>query len=193
MRKKRRHAGKGCLTVFLLLIVSFYALSQSSWVLRLFYPLPERELLFTHGQKNRVDPYLLAAIIRVESRYNPLAESDQGARGLMQLMPETATWAAEKMGMESFHPDMLFDPETNIAIGSWYLRSLNDEFQGRLPVILAAYNGGRGNVKEWLETKKWDGSLKTIDRIPFPETRVFVQRVLKGYRIYKRIYAGEKK
>jgi soluble lytic murein transglycosylase len=135
-----------------------------------------------------IDPYLVFAIIRAESKYQTGAESSVGARGLMQIMPETAQWISGQLGMTNFDPDRLHDPKINIRMGCWYLSNLNKEFEGRTPIIIAAYNAGRGKVKEWIVNEKWDGSAENLDEIPFPETRQYVHNVLKNYEAYRAIY-----
>ncbi|NLC77073.1 MAG: lytic transglycosylase domain-containing protein [Clostridia bacterium] len=157
------------------------------WLWRVFYPLPYRDTIFAQAEAAGVDPYLVMAVIRVESKFRPKALSVRGAKGLMQLMPETARWAAGQMG-EEYRPDLLFDVVYNTKIGCWYLASLIEEFDGNLPAALAAYNGGPNNVKQWLQEGKWNGELETVDDIPFQETRDFVRRVLKDHDTYRRIY-----
>ncbi len=159
----------------------------SRWVLWQLYPLHYREPLFRYAQENSLDPYLVAAVIRVESRFRPRVTSPRGARGLMQVMPETGRWVAGQMRVP-FDPEMLYDPEYNIRLGCWYLASLHREFDGRIVPALAAYNGGRNNVRKWLETGRWDGSAATLARIPYQETRLYVARVLRDLERYQRIY-----
>lgn len=162
-------------------------LSQSAWFWRLLYPIHHKEVMFHYAREYGVDPYLVAAVIRVESKYYPQALSPMGARGLMQVMPETGAWVAEQLGLEDFEPEQLFDPETNIRIGTWYLANLKQEF-GDLTFALAAYNGGRGNVRRWLEMRQSRGETLEIEDFPFPETRVYVTKVLYNYRRYREIY-----
>lgn len=107
----------------------------------------------------------------------------------MQLMPETAEWVAQRIGLSGASLD-LEAPDLNIRIGSWYMAMLQEEFEGNLIVALAAYNGGRGNVSRWLKEKRWDGRLETVGDIPFLETRLYVQRVLGVYSWYLRLYGG---
>lgn len=106
----------------------------------------------------------------------------------MQLMPETARWAADLMGLKDFELEQLFDPEVNIAIGVWYLSNLREQFDGDMVLALAAYNGGRANVLRWLREEAWSGEVETVHDIPFPETRGYVQKVLNTYQWYRRVY-----
>lgn len=108
--------------------------------------------------------------------------------GLMQLMPETAKWIAQQMEDEDFTLAELEDPEINIRFGTWYLSSLHKEFEGNEVLMLAAYNAGRGNVKEWMEKYQWDMSFQDVKQIPFKETREYVTKVLKSKNKYKSLY-----
>ncbi len=173
----------------LALLATALALYGAGWLaaVRLF-PLHYDDLIAAEARRNGLDPLLLAAVIRVESGFRPDALSSVGARGLMQVVPETGAWAARQMGWPDFHPERLFDPAVNIPIGAWYLASLRREFGGRLPAALAAYNGGRQNVRLWLDSGRWDGGAASVDAIPFPETRHFVRRVLLNYRVYRWLY-----
>ena len=157
------------------------------WLWRIFYPYPYRESVLSCAQEFSLAPNLILAITRVESKFRPKAVSPKGARGLMQLMPETAEWAARQMGIEYSLND-LFDPEYNLKIGCWYLANLLHDFQGNLPAALAAYNGGRGKVKQWIGENTWDGTLENISQIPYQETKVFVEKVIHDLKIYNSLY-----
>ena len=152
------------------------------------YPLPYYEYIAESAARYQVDPFLVAAVIKVESKFNPQATSHRGARGLMQIMPSTGSWAARQMGLTDFEEDMLYDPGLNIQIGTWYLANLKKEFGGQLPLVVAAYNGGRGTVNTWLGAGIWDGSYETRQNIPYTETRAFVQKVLDNYQEYRSLY-----
>jgi len=130
----------------------------------------------------------VAAVIRVESSFRSHVTSPKGARGLMQILPSTGAWIADQMGIADFHEDRLFEPELNVKMGTWYLQHLNEQFQRDLAVTLAAYNGGRGNVKNWLQQGIWSGERADVAQIPFPETRHYVWRVLRTYAIYAELY-----
>lgn len=152
------------------------------------YPLHYAELARTYAKAYEVDPLLVVAVMRVESNFDLEARSSKGARGLMQLMPETANWAAEQLGMKLDDPARLAEPEVNIELGTWYLSTLIRNFKGDLPLALAAYNGGQTNVERWLEQRDWSGERETVDDIPFPETRRYVRKVLFTYDWYRRLY-----
>lgn len=157
------------------------------WI-KIFYPQPHSEIVFSAAYKYDIDPYLVFAIVRAESKYQTSAQSPVGARGLMQIMPDTGKWIAEQQGMQEFDPNTLHDPEVNIALGCWYLADLSREFDQRLPLVIAAYNAGRGNVAEWLLQGIWDGNPDELDKIPYEETRTYVENVLKNYEAYRAIY-----
>jgi len=155
---------------------------------RFFYPFPYRDTTFYYARAYNVDPFLLVAVMKTESDFNSRAVSVRGARGLMQIMPDTGRWVAHQLGEPAFHPDRLFEPETSIKFGAWYVADLEKEFHGDTVLILAAYNGGRGNVKEWLSSKNLSGGKGSIDQIPFPETQHYVRKVLLFHRIYSYLY-----
>ncbi|APC09045.1 lytic transglycosylase domain-containing protein [Neomoorella thermoacetica] len=176
--------GRRLLWLLFLLALLAFLLPRAG---RLLYPLPYRDSITTYAHREGLDPLLVAAVARVESKFDPRARSDQGAMGLMQLMPETARLAAGHLGLP-FAPDRLYEPDYNLRLGSWYLARLLDEF-GDVNPALAAYNGGRGHVHEWLDSGVWDGSYGNLRQIPFPETREFVRKVLRDYRIYRFLYS----
>jgi len=173
------------LLLFLIMVLSF-----PKWV-TFFYPLPHREYVFNYANQFRVDPYLVFAIIRAESEFKTQAQSARGARGLMQIMPETARWISEQMNRTDFEEEELDNPQVNIEMGCWYIADLIQEFGGRLPLAVAAYNAGRGNVRKWLVEGIWDGRKETVDDIPFAETKRYVKVVLTDYEIYRTIYSSQ--
>ncbi len=168
--------------------LSLYLL-QARWFWKLFYPWPYRAEITAAAERYRLDSYLVAALIKVESNFDPRACSEAGARGLMQVMPRTGAWAARAVGITAFSPEQLYQPEVNLLVGCWYLRHLLDEFEGNLVAALAAYNAGRGNVHAWLRAGRWQGTLADLEKIPFPETAVYVRMVLRCYQVYKFLYS----
>jgi soluble lytic murein transglycosylase len=173
----------------LILAAFFIVQTGLPYMQRSFYPLYHYEYIAQSAARYKVDPFLVSAVIRVESKFQENAVSNRGARGLMQIMPATGQWAAQQMGLEGFKEDMLFDPRVNIQIGTWYLSSLSREFDGQLPVMIAAYNGGRGNVSSWLKAGVWDGTYESRRDIPYSETRAFLERVMDSYEQYRRLYS----
>lgn len=187
----RRAAAR--LTWSLLAVLLVLALLASRAFLRWQYPLFYEETIWHHAELNDLDPMLVAAVIRVESRFRPDAVSSRGALGLMQVMPETGKWIAAQLGIDDFSPEMLLDPYLNIRLGTWYLRELREEFGGDTVLTLAAYNGGRGRVREWVREAGWDLSRAAVGRfpselIPYAETRTFVNRVLRDHLRYQVLY-----
>lgn len=136
-----------------------------------------------------VDPYLVAAVIREESAFDPKAISKSGALGLMQLMPFTAEWVAAQVGLKTFRQELLMDQATNIQLGAWYLHHLVQRFEGNVVLAVAGYNAGPEAVSRWAEEGVGDLD-EFIESIPFNETRYFTKRVVRSYNEYLRI-AGE--
>lgn len=182
-----QYVGKYLLGGVLVLVLVMVMLGPA---LRFLYPIDYQAEITNYAGENRLDPFLVAAVIQVESNFRPGVVSQKGARGLMQLMPETACWIGAQMGDGPVEPDKLFVPEVNIRLGTWYLANLYKEFGDRGPAVLAAYNAGRGNVRQWLETGQWSGELDDWHQIPFAETRDFVRRVTIARDFYRWIHRG---
>ncbi len=189
MRSPHRLTPGAAVALLAILALTVWTATNVRTVLRWWYPVYYREPIVRWSAAHGLDPWLVAAVVRVESNFRPLATSPRGARGLMQLLPETARWVSGRMGEERFFEDLLYDPETNVRLGTWYLANLLREFDGRLPVALAAYNAGRGTVQRWLEQSTWDGSEQRLEGVPYGETRRFVARVLRSWRMYRWLYA----
>lgn len=148
---------------------------------RLFYPFAYQREIEQQARAFGLDPLFVAAVIRQESGFRPGARSAAGALGLMQLMPATARWAAPQMGLRGFKDEQLLDATTNIRIGCWYLNYLFQRFRDPAKV-LAAYNGGEGNVKFW-------GTLQGEPLAwAYPETQTYVTQCLRAYRRYHELY-----
>jgi soluble lytic murein transglycosylase len=154
-------------------------------------PLRHEDIIRQQASDKDLDPALIAGVIFAESHFRDQT-SHAGAKGLMQLMPETADYIAQKSGGTAFVQGDLATPQVNIAYGSWYLRYLLDKYDGREALALAAYNAGQGNVDEWLAQVGARGEqFRAADHIPFPETRDYVKKVLAAREDYRREYAGE--
>ncbi|SJN13867.1 Soluble lytic murein transglycosylase precursor [Halomonas citrativorans] len=145
------------------------------------FPEAYRESFMHWGRQTGVDPYMLMAITRRESAYNPVALSPAGARGLMQLMPGTASLVSRQLGISDPGPYGILDPELNIRLGSTYLRDKLNRYQGNRLAAAAAYNAGPGRVDQWLGSGMESFDL-FVESIPFKETRDYVQAVL-SYRV----------
>lgn len=152
----------------------------------LFFPVTYAERIDDAAARYEVDPHLVAAIIRCESGWNDSAQSEAGAVGLMQLMPDTAK-TVSGMGVVDtarFNPDNLTDPATNIEYGTAMLAYLQTQLETTDEVI-AAYNAGLGTVQGWLEAP---GSPGIPDAITYPETRHYLDRVNESVRQYAKYY-----
>lgn len=156
----------------------------------LLYPVKYHDLVQQYSEKYNIDPYLVLAIIKVESNFKPEAVSPKNARGLMQISEKTGKWGADKLKLADYVNENLFDPETNILIGCWYLSVLYGEFNDT-DLVLAAYNGGSGNVNQWLKDSKLSATGKHLDKIPFKETEQYIKKVNNSYIIYKKLYENE--
>lgn len=177
--------------ILLLVFLGAIALFGIHTALKWLYPVEYEDEVAAYSRQFNVDPLLVTAMIKVESAFDPDAVSRSGARGLMQIMPDTGEWVAGQMGMESFDINRLFDPETNIQIGVWYFASLRRQFNDNVVLALAAYNGGRGNVAQWIDRDIWSGEEEDLEDIPFPETRAYVRKVLTAYEWYDRIWRSQ--
>lgn len=157
--------------------------------MRFVYMLPYQQDILEYSNKNKIDPFLIAAIIKNESGFNPKAVSAAGAVGLMQIMPETGRWIAEQMGLEDYQDTDLYQTRKNIRMGCWYVGELEHEFRRNLALIMIAYNAGRGQTKAWMEENGWDYDFTDLDAIPYPDTKEYVVKVLhdrdRYYLLYK--------
>jgi soluble lytic murein transglycosylase len=156
-------------------------------VTELGLPLRYSEVIRQQAADKHLDPALIAAVIYAETKFDA-RPSSAGAEGLMQILPQTATFLAHRSGATTFRTADLGRPQVNIAYGSYYLRYLLDEYHGQLVPALAAYNGGESNVDHWLAKAGVAGDRLPVADIPFPETRAYVQRVLQARRDYRRTY-----
>lgn len=189
-----KHGVNRCTIIIGVILFSMIAAStQYKSIIRRFYPLKYKNYIIKYAAEYELDPYLVSAIIKVESSYNPKAESKKSAKGLMQITPSTGKWVAERLNITGFDDEILYNPEENIKIGCWYINNLIEEFgslenEDNLVLILAAYNGGRGNVNKWLNDKRYSKTGKSLDNIPFKETKNYVKKVMYNYKIYKWLY-----
>ena len=150
-------------------------------------PLRHEDIIRQQSADKDVDASLIAAVIYAESKFDTDAESHAGARGLMQITPETAREIARKSGGVAFEEGDLGTPQINIAYGSYYLKWLLEHYAGNRTLAVAAYNAGTGNVDKWVVR---DPGM-TREEIPFPETREYVARVFDAQRQYESEYRRE--
>jgi soluble lytic murein transglycosylase len=172
----------------LLVAVIGSALHQAERNLAL--PLTDTSIIREQAAEKRLDPALIAAVIYAETKFDP-RPSSAGAQGLMQILPETAYYLAHLSGGSRFTARDLATPSVNVAYGSYYLRYLLDHYHGDEMLAVAAYNGGISNVDRWVAQAQAQGTHLTVQRIPFPETREYVQRVLAAERAYRSTYPRE--
>ena len=154
------------------------------------HPLLYADLITAYAQAQGLDPALVSAVILCESSFDPQAESRLGARGLMQLMEDTAGWVAHKLDEddETYSFDRLYDPETSIRYGTWYLGYLNRRFDGDATKVVCAYHVGQGNVDSWLQNPQYSRDGVTLDVIPTSDTAAYASRVLKARDVYRKYY-----
>jgi len=156
---------------------------------RILFPEPYWSIIKAESAKNNVDPYLVASLIRQESEFNPSAISYANAWGLMQLLPSTGKTLARQEGLNHFQTFQLLDPETNIRLGTLYLRQTLDKFGGVPEYALAAYNAGDSRVVDWQSAGPYGGMDEFVESIPFTQTREYVQSILRNVEIYREIDA----
>ncbi len=184
---KRINLVKRSIIILFIFILLLLFASQLDWFWRLIYPLKYEDIIRSYSREHDLDPYLVSAVIFVESKFIPGAVSHKGAMGLMQIMPQTGNWIAEQLQYSDFEKAQLFNPEVNICFGTWYLNNLIKEFGNDPVIVLAAYNAGRGNVKKWLK-EEWDGQHQSLEQLPYQETREYIKQILTVYSYYKRLY-----
>lgn len=184
--KRRRKTN--FLAVLIVVLLAYYAVLQIPVIIKMIYPLYFKETIIKYSKEYKLPPPMVAAVIKTESNFNVFAKSAKDARGLMQITPSTGKWIADKLHIESYNDDMLFDPEINIRFGSWYIRYLYDTYDNNMILSFAAYNGGRGNVDKWLENERLSRDGTNLEQIPFTETKNFVIRVNNNYKLYKNLY-----
>ncbi|MHB8126724.1 MAG: lytic transglycosylase domain-containing protein [Desulfitobacteriaceae bacterium] len=188
---KTRVLLRSMLFILVLGSVLLWGIGQTSVYQKIIYPYPHRTVIEKYATLYGVDPLLVVSVIREESKFLPQSESHKGAKGLMQIMPSTAQSIAKGLGDKDYNDQDLVIPEKNIQYGTWYLASLKKEFDNNFILMLAAYNGGRGHVKEWINTNQINLAQLRQQDIPFQETRQYVEKVLKSYRIYNKLYLIE--
>lgn len=193
---KRKKAGRSqrrwlaLLAVLAAVLLGGWRLWNTDTVqMRFVYMWDYQQDIITYSEKNNVDPFLIAAIIKNESNFKHKAVSGVGAVGLMQIMPDTGRWIAEQMGLADYKDSDLYQTRTNIRMGCWYVGELEHEFQHNLVLLMIAYNAGRGQTHDWMQENGWDYDFNDIKAIPYADTREYVAKVLqdrdKYYLLYK--------
>jgi soluble lytic murein transglycosylase len=153
-------------------------------------PLRHEDIIRQQAADKHVNAALIAAVIYEESRFRDQT-SNAGARGLMQITPETADFIAHRSGGVLFEQSDLATPQVNIAYGTWFLRYLIDHYGGNETLAVAAYNAGQSNVDRWVRDAGGPDKFDSAKHIPFPETRAYVQNVQKRREQYRDHYGDE--
>lgn len=187
-KRKMSFWKKLLLMILVLASLSYFVWQNEDFQRKYLYPYDYQDTINFYADRYEVDRNLVASVILAESKFRQDATSVHGARGLMQIMPETGSWIATQIEDDSFSVDKLYNVNMNIKYGTWYLSELQTEFEGNEVLALAAYNAGRGNVYEWMEKYHWDINFKDYTKIPFPETREYVKRVLENKKHYNKLY-----
>ncbi|MGN1318399.1 MAG: lytic transglycosylase domain-containing protein [Lachnospirales bacterium] len=149
----------------------------------IYFPVKHLDIIEKYSEEYGLDRAFVCAIIKTESNFNENAESRKGARGLMQLMPDTIDWAVTKIPVENFSYADIEKPEVNIKIGCWVLNYLNNQLNDER-LTIAAYNAGIGNIKKWLNNSDYSLDGSSLYSIPYGETEKYVEKV----ELYKNIY-----
>ncbi len=197
LRKKspvKRVAALCVIAALLIALGVYYVVQYRRHLIYAQYPLRYKDLIVRMAGEYDLEPWHVAAVIRCESSFDPNATSNVGARGLMQIMPDTGEWLAGKFKeADGFNPDSLYDPETNVKYACWYLRWLMNRYDRDLVLVTSAYHAGHGTVDKWLSDSAVSPDGQTIqpDAIPYGSTRTYVSRVLRAYEKYEELYDYE--
>ncbi len=155
----------------------------------LTHPQAYREIVAKYAGQYNIPEYVILAVIKTESDFDPRATSSAGAMGLMQMMPSTFEWLTgdEHLG-EHLPVQRLYDPEVSIRYGTYYLKYLYRQFNYRRNTAIAAYNAGEGNVSKWLKSSEYSDGAGNLTHIPFDETRSYVSKVNSAIDLYQKLY-----
>jgi soluble lytic murein transglycosylase len=165
----------------------FSELPKEMWIL--LYPQSYWRLVQRQARANRIDPFLAMGLIRQESAFNPHAASSADARGLMQILPKTASRSKRPSSIRSTGR-RLYNPSYNIRFGCSYLRTLLKEFDSKPELALAAYNAGDFRVRDWLKGNSFRDPSEFLEAIPIPATRAYVESVLRDAAVYRQLLTG---
>lgn len=187
-RKKRR-----ALPIMIICVVLAVLIAVAGWFgyerfQRYTHPIKYENLVEEYSRENGLDKYLVYAVIKTESGFDPTALSNVGARGLMQIMEDTFDWVKFKIGDEDTQYLDMYDPETNIRYGCWLLGYLYEEF-GNVETTMAAYHAGRGQVNQWLSDRNISSDGVHLDDIPISDTAHYVRKIVRAMDTYKKLYS----
>lgn len=187
-RRKKRKAP----LLIPILIISLILLAIGGYFgynkyLEIAYPIKYQSWVEKYAAENHLNKYFVYAVIKTESGFDPSAESNVGARGLMQIMEDTFDWIKFKLDDDNAVYGDMYDAQTNIRYGCYLLGYLMDEF-GSVEVAAAAYHAGRGNVNSWLSDKKYSADGVHLDNIPISDTAHYVNKITKAMNKYIKLY-----
>ena len=174
--------------------ISFFAMPLDQvptvyW--KVLFPQPYWSDLVANSQKNGLDPYLVASLIRQESEFNAGVVSHANAYGLMQLLPSVGKSMAKKDGVKGYSTNSLLNPTINLQLGTTNLRLVLDRFGGQQEYALAAYNAGDVPVRQWMSAGNYKDIAEFVESIPYTETREYVQAILRNREIYRALYGPQ--
>ncbi len=178
--KKNKYKLSGFILNIALIVAIIVAMNLT---IKVYFPLKDYDIISSYADANGLKHETVCAIINVESGFNPNAVSNKGASGYMQLMEPTANWGIETLGIQDKTYEDIFDPELNIALGTWYFANLNRQFNSENLAIIS-YNAGSGNVSKWLESNEYSEE-ETLKNIPFNETKNYYFKIKLNEFIYK--------
>lgn len=161
------------------------ALPMEYW--RILFPQAYWPTIKSESEKNGLDPYMVASLIRQETEFNPAAISNKSAYGLMQLLPSVGRSMAKEEGVRHFETNDLLNPDMNIRLGTRYLRQTLDKFNSQPEYTFAAYNAGDNRVTDWQSIGHYSGMDEFVESIPFTETREYVQAIIRNEEIYREL------
>lgn len=160
-------------------------------IAKVLYPVKYEAYIYQYASMYKIDPYLVMGMIKTESNFNESAVSNKDAKGLMQIMEPTAQWLSERMNLDDFSYDDIYEPEQNIKMGCYYIAYLLSMYNGNTKTALAAYNAGFGNVDKWLHDEAYSSDQINLLSIPFPETRRYITKVINNQKVYAALYGEE--
>lgn len=190
--KKRKRSALPAVIISLVVLAALAVggfFGYNRW-LEYTHPIKYENYVEKYSRENGLDKYLVYAVIKTESGFDPAAVSNVGARGLMQIMEDTFDWVSYKLSDDDARYLDMYDPEINIRYGCWLLGYLYDEF-GDVETTMAAYHAGRGQVNEWLDDRDISSDGVHLDVIPISDTEHYVGKIVKAMETYKKLYEAK--
>lgn len=182
--KKRKTISRILAAAVILFWLAFIAVFFVNCSEKQVYPILYKNEIAEVSERYRIDPALVFAIVKTESGFDPFTVSAKGASGLMQIMPSTGKYIAEKKGIADYD---LFDVTTNLDFGCYYWKYLSEKFYG-LTETAAAFNAGEGTVSGWLKNREYSPDGKRLEDIPYKETREYVKKIFESLKRYRKLY-----